>query len=431
MNRSNEDVRAFEPRELTAEARSIAEARYASQLGAQRTPRFLAGTMALCAAFWAMTLLPGVSGLLRVAPAEMGASMLVVAIAIAIATWSARAAFGGVLGRPHRIVERIESAVIAAVLATLIYLSGSAVSFFWVIVILHVLPAMSDGLHSTFARRAYLACFALLAVAFELTDRRSDALIVAVLGVVIGFIAAAQERSVKKFLDVLAERNLYRQRFEAVLVERERQRIARDLHDGLGGQLSALAWVAEGLSLEDSEVRERLGNISERARTGLADLRALLQCLSANDMGAGDLARSLEHGVRPLAASRCDLEIVTAGEGTIDSKVCFQVGLIVREAVQNAIRHGGARHIRISLDCSDVLTVRVVDDGCGIPEGVLETSRGGLANMRYRAKTLGASIDFETSSSGTSVAVSFVKPFAPHALQSRGHEPNERIQAHG
>lgn len=402
---SEHDTR-FDAAELAAEVRRALEERYVTQLAPQRTLPFLAGVVLLCAALWGASLFPAAQRLLRVPPGVMGSLMLVEALTIAVATLCARTG-GGLLGRAHRVAERAETSITAGVLCALIFASGTATSFFWLVVVLHVLHCTVDGLHATFARYAYIACFGALAAAFEAVGQRGDALLVAFFGVVVALIASVQDEARRRFLEVLATRNLYRRRFEAVLVEQERQRIARDLHDGLGGQLAALAWVAAALSpdaLPDKD-RELVGDISARARVGLTELRSVVHRLSSVAMLPAELALVIEKGVRPLVPPSCQLAVHAEGSSPVHAEVGFHVGMMVREAVQNAVHHGAAKHVRVELACGPPLVVRVVDDGGGIPEGAFARSRGGLANMKERAALIGGELRFETSGTGTSVSL--------------------------
>jgi signal transduction histidine kinase len=80
---------------------------------------------------------------------------------------------------------------------------------------------------------------------------------------------------------------------------------------------------------------------------------------------------------------------------------------IVREAVTNAVRHGGARRIDIVFEADESRVLRVVDDGVGFdPAGTSTFGRFGLASMRETAGTIGASVAVRSAPGhGTTVEV--------------------------
>jgi signal transduction histidine kinase len=79
---------------------------------------------------------------------------------------------------------------------------------------------------------------------------------------------------------------------------------------------------------------------------------------------------------------------------------------IVQEAVSNAIRHGGARNIRIALDEEDGQTVlQIEDNGTGLPCDLLQTPGIGLRAMRYRAGLIGGRLDVGPGPDGGTLVV--------------------------
>ena len=172
-------------------------------------------------------------------------------------------------------------------------------------------------------------------------------------------------------------------------VERERARIATDLHDILGHSLTVVTIKAElAQRLLDSD--------PERARSELRDLERL--CRDAlNDV------RSTAHGVRGVSLAT---ELATAREALAAANVQARLPVAtdevaspwrelfawtIREAVTNLVRHSGATNCEIRLS---PLRVEVLDDGNGVdgaPDGVDVPGGGqGLAGLRRRAEALGA-----------------------------------------
>jgi signal transduction histidine kinase len=335
----------------------------------------------------------------------MAVMMALQGAAFVVATLCARY-FGGVLGTPHRVAERLETVVTAAVASGLIYLSGSAASFFWFLVVAHVLHGAADAPNASFARWSHIAALTLAALGFLLGDMLVDAATVVFCGGVIFFLARTQERWQLRILELEVERNLLRRRVETILVEQERQRIARDLHDGLGAQLAAMAWSADASLLGGGDSAQKLRELSERARAGLSDLRQVVNGLKAEAMALDGLADAVEQRCRMLVPQTCSFSIEHRGDLRIARDPCAQLELMIRESVRNAVQHAQAGRIRVALhEDGDELRVSIDDDGQGLPEGAAEQSRGGLSHLRERAESIGAVLRVSSSEVGTSVRI--------------------------
>jgi len=185
-------------------------------------------------------------------------------------------------------------------------------------------------------------------------------------------------------------------------VERERRRLARDLHDGVAqelafirrraGQLGELPGGAEILSAAERALEDSRRAIAALAPVADAPLAAALQRHAER--------LSLECGVQVDVTTRCAPDIDPAVRG--------ELLRIVAEAVRNAAQHGGARHVRVDLFGAP-LRVRVIDDGRGFVDGA-NSGRGvaghGLTAMRERAEQVGGRLSLESvPGAGTLVQV--------------------------
>lgn len=181
----------------------------------------------------------------------------------------------------------------------------------------------------------------------------------------------------------------------------ERQRIVRDMHDGIGGQLLGLLMQVRARRAKPAEVQLGL-------ETSLADLRLIVDAMDTADGSYGDALQAFEHRVRPqVEAAGMALEM-SHGLGDSERRPgprnMLHVLRILQEAVTNAIRHSGATQLNISSEERDgalLLTIR--DNGRGMPS-TGSTGRG-LDNMRRRAKELHGSIEFSSDRTGSVVMV--------------------------
>ncbi len=404
MTLAHEAELSVDASEHGREIARIADERYAAHYGPQRSWPALAAFCALCLGFWLLSLIPAVRARLGIRPLELAGLMLVESLAITAATVAARR-FGGVLGAAHRTAERVETLVTAAMIGALIYGSGSAVSFFWLLSVLHLSHSAPDSRNARFMQLSHAMSLALVALGFALEGKPGDALIVVFFGALVQLLSWAQARSAYGYLAAQAESNVLRRRLEQVLVERERQRIARDLHDGLGGQLAALAWAAEALLAEQPHAAGELKTIAERARSGLHELRWLMSDLKQASMPLAQLAASLQSSGSRVAPPQVSFTVEHRGDVTLPPELCYQLGLIVREATLNAFRHSGADRVSVELQHDTDLVVRVSDDGRGLAPGARERSSGGLVHLEERARQLNAQLRLESSERGTTVTL--------------------------
>jgi signal transduction histidine kinase len=183
-----------------------------------------------------------------------------------------------------------------------------------------------------------------------------------------------------------------------VLLE-ERQRIVRDMHDGIGGQLLGLALQARS---PGADVRQ----LADGLDASLLDLRLIIDSMDTAESGLAESIMAFAHRVRPqveAAGLRLSLDNqLQPGDPVIGSRFTLHVMRILQEAVTNALRHAGARTLRIEARRADGgVALQVSDDGVGM-SGTAQTGRG-LANMRSRIESLGGRIEIDDAKPGVRV----------------------------
>ncbi len=204
--------------------------------------------------------------------------------------------------------------------------------------------------------------------------------------------------------------------------ERERRRIGQDLHDDLGQQLAGAWMMADVLQrrLEAGQSPEPKSaeRLCELLKKALNHTRHLARGLHPVAPEQGGLAKALETLAAQSSALfniKCRFKCVEAIALT-DETVMTHLYRIAQEAVSNAVRHGQASNILISLD-RNLLCIR--DDGRWKQPS--ETNAGlGLRIMRYRAELNGGSLSIQKNSKrGTTVTCQFVVPSAPPTTRPR------------
>jgi signal transduction histidine kinase len=197
--------------------------------------------------------------------------------------------------------------------------------------------------------------------------------------------------------------------------EEERARLSRDLHDQTGQALTALllglnaARRAEGLD----EARAALADLDGIVREALADVRSIAVRLRPAALDELGLAAALERLAAAAADGSETAVAVTTTLGPdqrLPAEIETAVYRIVQEAVGNAVRHGQARRVDVTVVTRpDAVVATVEDDGRGFDPRSVADGRLGLAGMRERAALFGGRLEIE-SSAGRGTAVTAELP---------------------
>ena len=192
--------------------------------------------------------------------------------------------------------------------------------------------------------------------------------------------------------------------------ERERERIARDLHDEVNQALTALLLRLEAVRRQssDPEVVEELGEIGSlisRAMRELLDLARGLRPTTLDDLGLKAALATLVEEVAQEAGIRAGFEV----EGNVDDlpeDLQLVTYRVAQEAVTNVVQHADAEHLRVRLiGGAAALELRVSDDGSGYAGG-RASEKLGIAGMRERALLCGGALTVESEpGAGTRVTL--------------------------
>ncbi len=218
---------------------------------------------------------------------------------------------------------------------------------------------------------------------------------------VVGVIADVTERQ-------QLEQELREVRRELLSVqEEERQRIAQELHDTLGGQLAGLALVlSEHIDRKKEGHDLPLGPLKEletAVKNSSRQLRAISRGLHPGKLDDRTLAEALGERVdqtRDQFAGACTYK-ADSHLPTLSATVATHLYHIGQEALINAVRHAGASAIRVTLESSgDAVVLSVEDDGDGFDAGQASGQGIGLRSMDYRARLIGADLEITSGSAG-------------------------------
>ncbi len=196
-------------------------------------------------------------------------------------------------------------------------------------------------------------------------------------------------------------------------LEQERTRLARDLHDDLGGgltEISMLGSLANDRVIAPERKADYLGQMTEKARELVSALDEIVWAVNPRYDSLASLAEYYSLYAQrflSLASLGCRLEVAEGlPDHSLDSKVRHSLFLAFKEALNNVVRHAEASDVRLRILVEDEeLIVAITDNGRGLqPAAGTAPGKDGLANMRERLSALGGRCEIHSApAQGTTV----------------------------
>ncbi len=205
------------------------------------------------------------------------------------------------------------------------------------------------------------------------------------------------------------------------LLMRERERIGRDLHDGIIQSIYAVGLHVEEAKATvpaDAPSAGRLQTVMAELNRITGDIRAYifdLRTASLEVLDAEQIVTAVAEELRANTLIELDLRVEGDYRPRLTSEQAEQLRHIAREAFSNVLRHADAHRVEVVLRCgAQQLTLDIRDDGVGYESDAVAAGHGGgrrqgLVNMRRRAELLGASFSAR-SAPGQGTALSLTMP---------------------
>jgi signal transduction histidine kinase len=202
-------------------------------------------------------------------------------------------------------------------------------------------------------------------------------------------------------------------------VEKERARIAQDLHDDLGANLTQIVFLSqrvEAAQQEAQEVERWLHLIPATARKTIQSLDEIVWAINPRHDSLESLANYLSQFAQQhmtLAGVRCVLDVPTVlPVMTLTAEVRHKLLLAAREALQNVATHASASEARVGLQLEgDTMVIEITDNGRGFDLNHLSGEGNGLSNMRRRlADISGRAEIISQPGTGTTVRLIVERP---------------------
>jgi signal transduction histidine kinase len=224
-------------------------------------------------------------------------------------------------------------------------------------------------------------------------------------------------RWVVVFQNVTTKRRLERELIE--VASREQERIGRDLHDGLGQELTGIALMLGGLGSRlqrelpaaRADVEEIMGLVAQAVQSTRTLARGLSP-VAVERAGMVSALRDLAARSRELLGLNVRVRAVVHPGASMDAAAGTQLYRVAQEALTNVVRHSGAANATLSFKLSErVIALSITDDGKGITPEELAGSGLGLKIIAYRARMIGGTATCERRPrGGTRVMVRVNRP---------------------
>lgn len=212
-------------------------------------------------------------------------------------------------------------------------------------------------------------------------------------------------------------------------IESERTSISREIHDDVGGSLTALkfdlAWVAR--RVKEPEVLQRVQSAIETVTYAIEASQRIMHNLRPAILEQG-LVAALQWMTQRFEKRTGIVTVFRTSHETLPNLpqgVPLVAYRTAQEALTNVSKHAQARKVTVDLSLSHgVLSLEVVDDGRGLSEGALSKARSfGIRGLHERAGTVGGWMDLSSSSAGTSLILSVPLDQAARAAQQSPDSP--------
>ncbi|UUX96042.1 CHASE3 domain-containing protein [Aquabacterium sp. J223] len=203
--------------------------------------------------------------------------------------------------------------------------------------------------------------------------------------------------------------------------EREKGRLARDLHDELGGILTAAkidaSWLEGFAAAGGPDVQQRMKRLQSSLDEAVELKRRVIEHLRPSLLDHLGLGPAVEWFVEETCgkAGLAHEVVLEDADAPVPPELAIAVYRIVQESMANAVQYANAKRVRVALAIGfHDLTLAVEDDGVGIADFRPDHLPQGIAGMRQRARSLGGSLSVETApGQGTAIRVRFTLPQTP------------------
>ncbi len=216
---------------------------------------------------------------------------------------------------------------------------------------------------------------------------------------------------------IIGTRYYYRRKMEqqkAILerkqaIEKERTRIATDMHDDLGAGLSRIKFLSETIGIKKQRqqpIEEDISKIREYSHEMIDKMGEIVWALNEkNDTLSDLLSYTRSYAAEYLSQNGigCTVSLPDhLSSSFVSGEFRRNVFLAVKEVLHNVVKHSQANHVSIEMNVSHRLLIQIADDGIGFDRARIRLFSNGLANIEKRMKDIGGNVDIQ-SVNGTAI----------------------------
>lgn len=192
---------------------------------------------------------------------------------------------------------------------------------------------------------------------------------------------------------------------KSIAAYEERQRIARDLHDSVTQQMFGLHLMARGLKKSAPEdFKDKLAELESLASDTLKEMRLMLdQLREASGEEKVDFAESVRAACEafsnrrgPEGGALLSVTLEMPQVVIIQKNIANEATWVLREALQNVVKHSGGRSVTVGVSVDSFLHVSVTDDGAGFDARAMPAGHYGVRGMRERVLALGGELTIDS-----------------------------------
>jgi signal transduction histidine kinase/ligand-binding sensor domain-containing protein len=203
-------------------------------------------------------------------------------------------------------------------------------------------------------------------------------------------------------------------------LQRERARIAKDIHDDLGANLTQIAYLGELAQQDQAEPTKAASRIEKISATARQAVKSLDEIVWAVNPRNDTLAHLIEYAGQfaldylRTAGIRCRLDFPEQSPAReLSTDLRHNLFLVIKEALHNIVKHAHAGEVWLRASFNDqALDMTIEDNGCGFKQEPDDTFADGLRNMRQRMSDIGGECRFE-SQPGQGMRVILHLPWPP------------------
>lgn len=229
------------------------------------------------------------------------------------------------------------------------------------------------------------------------------AVIVLGIGVLAGILRFYYHR---KFRRQLEKQKVLLEKQQAI--EKERTRIATDMHDDLGAGLSRIKFLSETIGIKKQQqqpIEEDIGKIREYSHEMIDKMGEIVWALNEKNDSLVDLlsyTRSYAVGYLSQNDIHCTVDMPeTLPAGFVNGEFRRNIFLSVKEALHNIVKHSKATNVFIKMKTGKTITISIKDNGTGFEDTAIRPYSNGLHNMKKRMNDIGGRLEIKNENGVT------------------------------